>query len=83
MMRCMTFSRARLRPRLIAWGMFTLLLIACWLPTGTASASALDCEGIHDADRRNLCRALAKNDRTYCEFVKNHDLRFECRARVK
>jgi hypothetical protein len=45
--------------------------------------SGLDCEGISDADHRNACRAVAKNDRSYCELIKNKDLRFECRARVR
>ena len=45
-------------------------------------ASSLDCEGIRDADHRNMCRALAKNDRSYCEFIKVQELRAECRART-
>jgi hypothetical protein len=48
-----------------------------------AHASSLDCEGIHDADQRNLCRAVARGDRSFCEFIKDNDLRHQCRARVK
>jgi hypothetical protein len=46
------------------------------------NASSLDCEGIRDADHRNMCRAIAKNDRAYCEFIKAQELRAECRARA-
>lgn len=50
--------------------------------TRISKASPLDCESIHDADHRNMCRALAKGDRSYCEFIKAQELRAECRART-
>ncbi len=48
-----------------------------------AKSSPLDCELIHDADQRHYCRAVAIPDKAECEFIKNHDVRMECRARVR
>lgn len=59
-----------------------LTLMVVDLLTGIASASPLDCESIHDADQRNYCRAVSKRQKSYCEFIKNHDLRYRCRAEV-
>lgn len=48
-----------------------------------ARGSPLDCEGISNADQRNLCRAVTKHQKSYCEVIKDRDLRFRCRAEVK
>jgi len=45
-----------------------------------AFASPLDCESIQDPDRRHMCRAITKHDRSECELIKEHDLRAQCRA---
>lgn len=58
-------------------------LLGLLFATSSAHPSPLDCESIRDPDERNFCRAVSKNDKTYCEFIKNHDRRFECRARIK
>ena len=55
-------------------------IAAILLLASSANASALECEGIHNSDARNYCRAIAKHDKSYCEFIKDHDLRFRCRA---
>jgi len=59
----------------------TLLATLC--VAARAQASPLDCQTIHDHDRRNVCLAEANRDRAYCELVHDHDLRDACRARVQ
>jgi hypothetical protein len=54
-----------------------------FLCIGAAHASPLDCEVIQDPDQRNFCRAVANQDKTWCDFIHNRDKRAECRARVK
>lgn len=58
------------------------VLIACG-NTRAAHGSPLDCEQIRDSDQRHFCRAISIPRKSECEFIKQHDLRFECRARVK
>lgn len=48
--------------------------------TGVALASSLDCLQIHDSDRRHFCLAVTKPDKLECEFIRNSDLRAQCRA---
>lgn len=59
---------------------WALVIVGC---TKLCHASPLDCEQIHDNDQRHFCRAVSKPDKGECEFIKAHDLRQECRARVK
>lgn len=54
-----------------------------WCTPRLAHGSPLDCERIHNADRRHFCRAVAIPRKSECEFIKDSDLRQECRARVK
>ena len=60
---------------------FTLLGDRC--TTKSASASPGDCESIHDADKRNFCRAVTRKMPSWCEFIKDGDLRAQCRAQVR
>lgn len=62
-----------------------LLLLAAWAALGrctpgTAHGSPLDCEGIRDADRRHLCRAIGAQRRSECELIRDADRRRFCRA---
>lgn len=56
--------------------------IALLLIVNILRTSSGDCNQINDADQRHFCLALSKPDKGECEFIKNHDLRYECRARV-
>lgn len=58
-----------------------LILFGC--STAHAHASPAQCESIHSADQRHYCRAVTLPDRGECELIKDHDLRFQCRARVR
>lgn len=55
---------------------FAILIVGMHIAYG----SSLDCEGIRNADQRNYCRAVTKKQKTWCEFIKDHDLRYRCRA---
>ena len=45
-----------------------------------AHAQQLSCESIKDPDRRHWCRATTGGPASECEFIRNADLRAECRA---
>jgi len=46
-------------------------------------AHGADCSVLHDADERHMCRALAENLKSECEFIKRPDMRQECRIRLE
>jgi hypothetical protein len=62
--------------------LFILAVGLCCRPH-QAAGSSLDCEGLADPDRRNLCRAVTRGDPTWCELIRSRDLRAECRALTK
>lgn len=75
-------------PRGAQVAMVVLLVVAAlsalgWCTPRIAHGSPLDCEGIKDADRRHFCRAVSIPRKSECEFIRNKELRYECRARVK
>ena len=75
-------------PKTARLALVVLLLVAVgsvlgWCSPRVASGSPLDCEGIHNADRRHFCRAVSIPRKSECEFIKDKELRYECRARVK
>jgi hypothetical protein len=72
------------------WMKNYLLLMLCGLATlfvilaaRKAYPSPLDCEGLHNADQRNYCRALTKHEPNYCEVIKDQAIRATCRALVR
>lgn len=63
-----------------------LLCLVIAMIAGTcrrADAQPSTCEGIHDADRRNYCRAATQGKPSWCEFIKDHDLRVMCRETTR
>lgn len=58
---------------------WALVIVGC---CRLAHASPLDCEQIRDGDQRHYCRAVSIPRKSECEFIKSHDLRQECRAKV-
>jgi hypothetical protein len=60
-----------------------IVLAACLWVSGDARSSPLDCEGLHNADQRNYCRALTKREPAYCEVIKDQAIRATCRAMVR
>jgi hypothetical protein len=61
-----------------------VILLFCCGAFGLARiAHGADCSVLHDADARHMCRALDGNLKSECEFIKNPDLRQECRIRLE
>ena len=73
--------------RVAVYGAMVLFCLAFWALVFVgccklAHASPLDCEQIRDGDQRHYCRAVSIPRKSECEFIKSHDLRQECRAKV-
>jgi hypothetical protein len=86
---CGPVKARRLDPKMLAVELTALALLvfmAAWYAAGCepkSYGSSLDCENIRDHDGRFYCLAISKNDKTYCEGIKDPDMRNRCRAMVR
>jgi hypothetical protein len=65
------------------WLVFVLMFALLVLFLSKVAHGGGDCEGMASADQRNYCRAITRQDASYCEFIKDKDLRYACRALTK
>ena len=72
-----------LKGLIFAIAIVSLTFLLSYCEHRQAFGSPLECESIKDADQRNYCRAVSKQQKSYCNFIKNGDLRHRCRAEVK
>src|SRR5579871_6677601 len=73
--------------RLLVYGSMLAFCVAFWwlvisLVTAKAAHGA-DCNVLHGADERHMCRATTQCLKSECEFISKPDLRQVCRIRVE
>lgn len=59
-----------------------LLALGCLLYSASAVANESYCHSIQNADKKNLCLAVAKGQQSYCHSVQESDTRNMCLAMV-
>lgn len=75
-------SSARRLSAGLAIGLLPVVLVLAAAPQ-PALASESSCYSIRDADRKNVCLAMAKQQASYCYSVRDSDDKNMCLAQVK